>query len=264
MTGAPPRAGCASVGYVPEDRQQDGLVGPFPVRRTLCWTLRPAAVRVRAALNLDAIGNTAEPRVAEFDIRPTRSGPAGTLSGGNQQKVILAREVGRDVKLLIASQPTRGVDVGAMEFIHRRIIEERDRARRRARLLRAGRGHALSDRIAVMYGGRFAGSGSPTSRRGAGPADGRHRRDRDARAGGKRFSRTARFSGGAGFSGKACWNLTPVEAPCQRAARFSRTARFPRAECAGSRRARGGRSARGARRAPGIAGPAGPPATIPP
>ncbi|MGP0028222.1 MAG: hypothetical protein ACLPKE_33435, partial [Streptosporangiaceae bacterium] len=85
-----------------------------------------------------------------------------TLSGGNQQKVILAREVGRDVRLLLASQPTRGLDVGSIEFVHRRIIEERDRGV--AVVLVSSELdeiYALSDRIAVMYEGSFTGFRKP-------------------------------------------------------------------------------------------------------
>ena len=86
----------------------------------------------------------------------------GTLSGGNQQKVILAREVGREVRVLVASQPTRGLDVGSIEFVHRRIIEERDKGV--AVLLVSSELdeiYALSDRIAVMYEGRITGFRPP-------------------------------------------------------------------------------------------------------
>ena len=88
--------------------------------------------------------------------------PVETLSGGNQQKVILAREVGRDVKLLLASQPTRGLDVGSIEFVHGRIIEERDKGT--AVVLVSSELdeiYALSDRIAIMYEGRFTGFREP-------------------------------------------------------------------------------------------------------
>ena len=115
------------------------------------------------ALNLDTIHKTATERVADFDIRTTSTAtPAGTLSGGNQQKVILAREIGRDVRLLVASQPTRGLDVGSIEFVHRRIVEERDQGV--AVLIISSELdeiYALSDRIAVMYEGKITGFRDP-------------------------------------------------------------------------------------------------------
>ena len=101
--------------------------------------------------------------MADFDIRTTSTAtPVGTLSGGNQQKVILAREIGREVRLLVASQPTRGLDVGSIEFVHRRIVEQRDRGL--AVLLISSELdeiYALSDRIAVMYEGRITGFRPP-------------------------------------------------------------------------------------------------------
>ena len=101
--------------------------------------------------------------MADFDIRTTSTATqAGTLSGGNQQKVILAREIGRDVELLVASQPTRGLDVGSIEFVHRRIVEERDQGV--AVLIISSELdeiYALSDRIAVMYEGKITGFRDP-------------------------------------------------------------------------------------------------------
>ena len=143
LTHATPRDRLrAGFGYVPEDRQEDGLVPDFSVAENLVldvYDRPPFASGV--ALDLDAIRANATRRVDEFDIRTTSvERPVGTLSGGNQQKVILARELSRDIRLLLASQPTRGLDVGSIEFVHRRIVEERDRGRRGAhRLLRAGR-----------------------------------------------------------------------------------------------------------------------------
>ena len=97
--------------------------------------------------------------IKEFDVRtPSASTHAEKLSGGNQQKVVVARELSRDVKLLIVSQPTRGVDVGSIEFIHERIIQERDQGR--AVLListELDEVLALADRIAVMYRGKIVG-----------------------------------------------------------------------------------------------------------
>ncbi len=150
----------AGVGFVPEDRKEDGLVGGFSVAENLILdrTADPAFSRggtIRRA-ELDAF---ARARIEEYDIR-TRGPetPAGTLSGGNQQKVVIAREMSRDLKLFVAAQPTRGVDVGSIEFIHKRIVETRD----------AGipvivvsteldEVTALADRIAVMYRGRVVG-----------------------------------------------------------------------------------------------------------
>ncbi|MGR7001062.1 hypothetical protein ACU686_28370 [Yinghuangia aomiensis] len=109
----------------------------------------------------------ARQRVAEFDIR-TQSidSPAGTLSGGNQQKVVVAREMSRPLRLFIASQPTRGVDVGAMEFIHQRIVAERDLGTPVVIVsTELDEVVALADRIAVMYRGRIVGVVPPTATR---------------------------------------------------------------------------------------------------
>ena len=129
LTHATPRQRLrAGVAYVPEDRTEDGLVGPFSVAENLILDMYdrpPFASGIN--LHLPAIAKNAEERIAEFDVRtPSAALPAGSLSGGNQQKVILARELGREHKLLIASQPTRGLDVGSIEFVHRRIVEQRD------------------------------------------------------------------------------------------------------------------------------------------
>src|SRR6201995_664296 len=165
VTGATPRERLrAGVGYIPEDRQQDGLVSSFAVAENIVldtYDRPPYASGV--ALKLGSIRETATERIAEFDIR-TQSidTPVGTLSGGNQQKVILAREVGRKVTLLMASQPTRGLDVGSIEFVHKRITEERDQGV--AVLLVSSELdeiYALADRIAVMYEGRFTGFRPP-------------------------------------------------------------------------------------------------------
>jgi simple sugar transport system ATP-binding protein len=114
-------------------------------------------------MDLPTRDRTAAERVADFDIRTTSTAtPVGTLSGGNQQKVILAREVGREVRVLVASQPTRGLDVGSIEFVHRRIVQQRDQGL--AVLLISSELdeiYALSDRIAVMYEGRITGFRPP-------------------------------------------------------------------------------------------------------
>jgi ABC-type uncharacterized transport system ATPase subunit len=166
LTRAAPRERLrAGVAYIPEDRQEDGLIGDFSVADNMIldvYDRPPFASRIN--LNLGAIAEAAARRVQEFDVRTSSAdAPVGTLSGGNQQKVILARELGREHKVLVASQPTRGLDVGSIEFVHRRIVEERDRG---AAVLIVSSEldeiYALSDRIAVMYDGRITGFRPPT------------------------------------------------------------------------------------------------------
>jgi ABC-type uncharacterized transport system ATPase subunit len=143
---------------VPEDRQADGLVPDFSIAENLVLDVydRPPFAK-GVALDLAAISANARTLVGEFDVRTTSTErAAGTLSGGNQQKVILAREMSRQVRVLLASQPTRGLDVGSIEFVHRRIVAERDRG---AAVLiissELDEIYALADRIAVMYEGRI-------------------------------------------------------------------------------------------------------------
>ena len=144
--------------HVPEDRQRDGLVLSFPVSDNLVlnnYYLPPFTKGV--VMQQDAIQENAVTLIQEFDIRtPGASTNAGTLSGGNQQKVIVAREFSRPIKLLVASQPTRGLDVGSVEYIHERILEKRDEGT--AVLLvstELDEIMGLSDRIAVMYRGKI-------------------------------------------------------------------------------------------------------------
>ncbi|MCW2719686.1 ABC transporter ATP-binding protein [Pseudonocardia sp.] len=148
------------VGYVPEDRLHDGLVGDFTVAENLVLDLYdkpPFASGM--AMNLRTIASNAVERVAEFDVRtPSPEAAARTLSGGNQQKVVLARELSRPLKLLIVAQPTRGLDVGSMEFVHRRIVAERDRGAGVVLVsTELDEVLGLADRIGVMYRGRIAG-----------------------------------------------------------------------------------------------------------
>ena len=155
----------AGISYIPEDRQEDGLVGDFSVADNLVldtYDRPPNASRI--AMNLPKIREQARSLVQEFDVRTSSiDTPVGTLSGGNQQKVILAREVGRKVRLLLASQPTRGLDVGSIEFVHRRIVEERDQGTAVVIISsELDEIYALSDRIAVMYEGKFTGFRPPT------------------------------------------------------------------------------------------------------
>ncbi len=146
------------VAYVPEDRQQDGLVLSFPVSDNLVlntYYRKPYAQGL--SLRRKTIEATAERLVTDFDVRtPSIDTEVSDLSGGNQQKVIVAREFDRPIKLLIASQPTRGLDVGSIEYIHSRIVEKRD----------AGAGvllvsseldeiMELADRILVMFRGEL-------------------------------------------------------------------------------------------------------------
>ncbi|HVB42328.1 MAG TPA: ABC transporter ATP-binding protein [Streptosporangiaceae bacterium] len=150
----------AGIGYVPEDRQGDGLVGEFSVEENLVldvYDRPPYASGI--AMNRTAIHDSAVRQVADFDVRTTSvMTAASTLSGGNQQKVIVAREMGRKVSLLLASQPTRGLDVGSIEFVHKRIIEQRDNGAAVVIVSSAIEEiYALSDRIAVMYEGRIVG-----------------------------------------------------------------------------------------------------------
>ncbi len=148
------------VGFVPEDRQHDGIVGGFTVAENLVLDLFHRDEFSRGlSLRLDKINANADARVAEFDIRtPSAQAPAATLSGGNQQKVVIAREMSRPLKVFIASQPTRGVDVGAQEFIHKRIVAERDNGTAVVIVsTELDEVLSLADRILVMYRGKIIG-----------------------------------------------------------------------------------------------------------
>ncbi|MEV0795889.1 ABC transporter ATP-binding protein [Kribbella sp. NPDC050459] len=150
----------AGIGYVPEDRWHDGFVDSFSVAENLVLDLfRKPPFGNGLALRTDEIEKNAQARVEEFDIRTQGIDlPVSSLSGGNQQKVVLARELSRPLRLLVASQPTRGVDVGSIEFLHGRIVEERDRGT--AVLIvstELDEIAALADRIAVMYRGKVVG-----------------------------------------------------------------------------------------------------------
>ncbi len=154
----------AGVGHIPEDRHRRGLVLDFTLAENIAlkdyaeepdskwgW-LFPKRLIARARKLLK-----------EFDVRgggPLT--PAASLSGGNQQKVVIAREVSRDPRILVAAQPTRGLDVGAIEFVHRRLVAERDEGR--AILLvsfELDEILSLSDRILVLYEGRVVGEYTP-------------------------------------------------------------------------------------------------------
>lgn len=169
VTHARPRATIAAgLGFIPEDRQHDGFVGSFTVAENLVlnrYSDPPFAHGL--ALNPKAIAANATSLVEQYDIRTESiTKPAGQLSGGNAQKLVLARELSRDLALLVASQPTRGVDVGAIEFLHQRIVEERDSG---AAVLiistELEEVEALADRVLVMYRGRAVGVVGPDTPR---------------------------------------------------------------------------------------------------
>ncbi len=148
----------AGSAHVPEDRQKDGLVLSFPVVDNLVLnTYYEPPFAKGITLQADVIEKAGAERVELFDIRtPSIFIPTSSLSGGNQQKVIVAREFSRPIKLLIASQPTRGLDVGSIEYIHSRIIQKRDEGC--AVLLvspELDEIMSLSDRIAVMFEGKI-------------------------------------------------------------------------------------------------------------
>lgn len=144
--------------HIPEDRQLDGLVLPFPVADNLVLnTYYHAPYAKGVMLQEKAIRQEADKLIKDFDIRtPDSMTSVGSLSGGNQQKVIVARELSRPVELVVASQPTRGLDVGSIEYIHDQLIDRRDKGA--AVLLVSSELDEimqLSDRIAVMYRGKI-------------------------------------------------------------------------------------------------------------
>ena len=150
----------AGLGHIPEDRHRRGLVLPFTLSENLALhAYRKPPMSLRGFLNLRAMLSRARRLLKEFDVRggqPTT--PAAALSGGNQQKVVLAREIDGDPAVLIAAQPTRGLDVGAIEFVHRRLIEQRDAGRAILLVsLELEEILSLSDRILVIYEGRIVG-----------------------------------------------------------------------------------------------------------
>ncbi|MFT4156787.1 MAG: ABC transporter ATP-binding protein [Microbacterium sp.] len=150
----------AGVGFVPEDRNEDGLVASFSVAENLILDRSSDPEFNKAGtVRRRALEEFARARIGEYDIRTQSSQtPAGTLSGGNQQKVVIAREMSRELRLLVAAQPTRGVDVGSIEFIHKRIIETRDAGIPVVVVsTELDEVAALADRIAVMYRGSIVG-----------------------------------------------------------------------------------------------------------
>ncbi|MDO5617550.1 ABC transporter ATP-binding protein [Kocuria sp.] len=158
----------AGVGFVPEDRSHDGLVGAFSVAENLVLDLyKDQRFRSGPSLKSRSIAQNAEHRIQEFDIRTgSADAHASTLSGGNQQKIVIARELSRPLKLFVASQPTRGVDVGSIEFIHQRIVAERDNNVPVVIVsTELDEVYALADRIAVFFHGRLMGIVDPQTPR---------------------------------------------------------------------------------------------------
>ena len=148
----------SGIAFVPESREEDGLISSFSIEENLILDLHDVPPYAKGpVISQSVVSQEAQKRVAEFDIRTqSAKDSASSLSGGNKQKVVLARELSRPVKLVVASQPTRGLDVGSIEFVHERIIAERDSGR--AVLLfstELDEVSALADRIAVMYRGEF-------------------------------------------------------------------------------------------------------------
>lgn len=150
----------SGIGFIPEDRKKDGLVIEFSIAENLMLNQSFSSVFTSGpSINFDNRQRISDSLIVKFDVRtPSSETKVSNLSGGNQQKVVIARELNRDVELLIASQPTRGVDVGSIEFIHQQIVFEREKGN--GVLLVSSELDevlALADRIAVMYRGKIVG-----------------------------------------------------------------------------------------------------------
>ncbi len=148
----------AGIAYVPESRELDGLISSFSITENLILDTHGEAPYSKGIFYKPAMAHqVALERIKEFDIRAqSANDPASSLSGGNKQKVVLARELSRPVELVVVCQPTRGLDVGSIEFVHQRLISERDSGR--AVLLfstELDEVFALADRIAIMYRGEI-------------------------------------------------------------------------------------------------------------
>ena len=158
--GSPRAIATAGVAHIPEDRNRDGMVKGMTVAENyILNTYHLPQYSKGGLLNRKAIATATEQAVKDFDVRtPSIHTDIASLSGGNQQKVIVAREFSQNVRLVVAAQPTRGLDVGSIEYIHRRIVEQRDAG---AAVLivstELDEVLALGDRVAVMYEGRIIG-----------------------------------------------------------------------------------------------------------
>lgn len=165
VTGYTPRKMTeAGIGHIPQDRHKHGLVLDYSIRDNMVLqTYYKEPFSKRGLMNYKAVAKKAKELIEKFDVRtPSIDVPARALSGGNQQKAIIAREVDRSPDLLIAAQPTRGLDVGAIEFIHEQLIKEREKGR--AVLLISFELDEIlhvSDRIAVLYEGKIVGIRDP-------------------------------------------------------------------------------------------------------
>ena len=153
------------ISHVPEDRQRLGMIMDFTAWENMAFGYHndPAYQRNRLLMDNEAILRDTRGKMERFDVRPPIATlPAKSFSGGNQQKLILAREIERNPELLLVGQPTRGVDIGAIEFIHRRIVELRD-AGKAILLVSVELDEILgmADRIAVMFDGRIMGERDP-------------------------------------------------------------------------------------------------------
>ncbi|SPT52723.1 Ribose import ATP-binding protein RbsA [Actinomyces bovis] len=150
----------AGIGFIPEDRSTDGIIASFSISENLVLDqFKEPQFSKGAVLKLKAIERNAHAKKEEYDIRLTQvEDPISSLSGGNQQKVVVAREISKDLNLLVANQPTRGVDVGSIEFIHKRIVAVRDQGTP-VLLISSELDEVISlaDRIAVMYRGQIVG-----------------------------------------------------------------------------------------------------------
>ena len=153
------------IAHVPEDRQSEGLIMDFHAWENVAFGYHndPAYNRGNFWMDNDALRRDTQAKMEKFDVRPADCWlSAKSFSGGNQQKIVVAREIERDPELLLVGQPTRGVDIGAIEFIHQQIVSLRDRGK--AILLvsvELDEILSLSDRIAVMFDGRIMGERLP-------------------------------------------------------------------------------------------------------
>lgn len=154
----------SGIAYIPESRELDGLISSFSIIENLILDVHDLSpVANKARLDSTYIKNNATKLVNEFDIRTQSiSDTASSLSGGNKQKVVLARELSREVKLVVASQPTRGLDVGSIEFVYEKLLAERS-ANRAILLISSELDEVLelADRIVVMYKGDIVGEVGP-------------------------------------------------------------------------------------------------------
>jgi len=165
ITGCNPlEARDAGIGHIAEDRQHRGLVLDFNLSENLALSDYRRAARF-GLIKPGVLVARARRLLEEFDVRDGSPGtPASSLSGGNQQKVVIAREISAEPDLLIAAQPTRGLDVGAIEFVHRRLLAERDAGRAILLFsLELDEVRSLADRILVIYEGRIVGELPPTA-----------------------------------------------------------------------------------------------------